>query len=197
MVNLYRLKKRGVAPAVALAQELRAEMKARFAELIGHALIVMVEDYPPAGMATPDTPEMWQSLVVGAGVMVYTSIVGAKWFGSQMGLLLDPSRSHPEFCLYGHDLLVNAEFDPLLQASDKLEKIGGRDQQHPEFAVYIGRCAMFEISSDLTLNQIVSQQVNGLMETGPSYVKAPSYRHHRKMIHALQGESHESAEAAS
>lgn len=188
MVKRYRLMKRGRSPAVAIAQQLREAMRARFVELIGHALIVLIEDHPlePEEGTDPLSPAMWNGLVMSAGVMVHTSIVSGKWFTSQMGLLVDLNRSHPEFCLYGPEALVNLEFDPLLEASVKLIAFGEREQYAPDFAEFVGRCVMFEVSSDLTLNWVVSQKVNELLETGQSYVKAPSYRQHKKMIHALQ-----------
>ena len=187
MVNLYRAKKRGVAPALVQARSLREAMKATFSEFLSHAIIVMVEEYPQAGTVQSVSQELWTDLVVNAGVMVYKAITSAQWFSSHMGLLVSLNRYRPEFCLYGPEDLVNSEFDTLLSSDYGLEFVGPKDQASVSFSGLVADSAMFEISSDLTLSHTISKQVDGLLECGPSYVKSPSYRQHRKLVQEFKG----------
>jgi len=187
MVKKYRVKTRGVWAGIETAQKLNLLMRQQMDEFLLHALIVMIEDFPPTGTDLEKNPEQWQELVTASSIAIYTGIVTGQWFSPAMGLVLEISRRKTYLSLFGPLKILTSELEPILEASEELLPVGLMIQDGEKYVQYMQDCLYLSVMSDMTLHSTVGLQTELLLKTGHSYVTAPSYRRHKKLIHALQG----------
>jgi hypothetical protein len=160
-----------------ILRDLREQVDA----LVLHFLIVTLEDFAPPEWGE----ETWQKQVMSAGVVVHQQIKSGQWFQPDIKLLLEVKRRVLYFSVAGADFLLKSDLEPALASYFLVDNMECMNLEGTQYLEYVTNCWQLDLLSELRLPGVVSQQVAALEATGKSYVVSPSYRRHKKLIHAL------------
>lgn len=189
MVKRFQNKVRGVAPGMATAKGLRQLLRARTADFLYNALVVMVEDYPASMPEGPNVvldgvnlseADAWEYTVMAASAEVYTGIMTGSWFTLPVGFAVNQNRHKFEYNVYGPAFLVE-EFEGLMLQCDHVTDVGVLYPGHAEFAEYLDGCWLGSLMDASTLHGMIARQADTMKEL-KSYVKNDHYRGDSKII---------------
>jgi hypothetical protein len=194
-VKRFQCKRRGVAQGMSVAQDLRQLLRARTADLLYNALVVMVEDFPAEVPPGPNVVldgvdvsafDPWDYQVLSASTAVFTGIMTGQWFQLPVGFAVNQNRHRFEYNVYGPSFLVE-EFEGLILTDKRVVDVGEIDcDDYGVFAEHLDGCWLGTLLDISTLHGMVARQAD-TMKSLKSYVKNEHYRSDAKLLTDMIG----------